>query len=138
MVFPDSGSKTIRVLSSSLKVNIKPEYDEVFQLNAPADRLFVKNPGLDTCFQEPVDPDPEIIFQDDIHRGSVIFEYEKIAIPPYPFEEFLIRKKLQAKAILKEVVFSFRNAIKFGDFLFSEDAFVADVGKFCRAQAQVE
>jgi hypothetical protein len=82
MVFPDSGLKTIRVLSSSLKVNIKPKCDEVFHLNAPADCLFIENPRLDACFQETVDPDPEIIFQGDIHRGSIIFEYEKIAIPP--------------------------------------------------------
>jgi hypothetical protein len=66
-------------------VNIKPKGDKVFQLNAPADRFFVENPCLDACFQEPIDPDPEIIFQGDIHRGGVIFEHEKIAIPSDPF-----------------------------------------------------
>ena len=105
-------------------MHVEPEGDKVFQLNAAADRLFVKNPGLDTCFKEPVDPDPEIIFQGNIHRSSVIFEDKKIAIPSYPFEEFLIHKKLQAETILKKVVFLFRHSIELCDFLFPEDALV--------------
>jgi len=75
MVFPDSRMKGTRVLSPSLEVDIKPKGDKVFQLNAPANHLFIKNPGLDTCFQKPVDPDPDIIFQGEIHRGSILFEY---------------------------------------------------------------
>ena len=66
-------------------MHVKAKGDKVFQLNASAYHFFIKEPGLDACLQEPVDPDPEIIFQGDVDGSCIILENQEIAIPPDPF-----------------------------------------------------
>jgi hypothetical protein len=79
------GTFAVCKIKNFLQMKIKSKGNEVLKLDETAHCLFIQYLRLYTCFQEFIDPYPDIIFQGYIYVSIVIFEDQQVAVPADAF-----------------------------------------------------